>query len=156
MFKIQYSLKITRCALVAAIYAALSLVLAPISYGEIQFRVAEVLSLLPFFGFEYVISVTLGCFIANLLGSGYGVIDIVFGTLSTFLAGILSYLLRGNKYLVPLPPVLINSVIVGAVISYSGGVPYLMSAFYVAVGQSVVCYILGLPFITFCSKRNLF
>ena len=76
--------KLTRCAVVAAIYVALCLGLAPFSYGAIQVRVAEALCLLPIFGPEYILGVTLGCALANLLGST--MVDVVFGTVATFLA----------------------------------------------------------------------
>ena len=85
-------LKLVRCAVVAAIYVALCLGLAPFSYGAIQVRVAEALCLLPIFGPEYIIGVTLGCALANLLGSTF--IDVVFGTLATFLACLCTYALR--------------------------------------------------------------
>lgn len=156
MLEIKFIRKITRCAAVAALYAALSLLLAPISYGEFQLRLPEVLSLLPVFGFDYVISITLGCFAANFLGSSYGILDVVFGTLSTFLAGTLTYLLRRNKYLAALPPVLVNAAVVGAVISFSAGTPYYLSALSIAASQAAVCFIAGLSFVSFCRKRNLF
>ena len=76
-------LKLVRCAVVAAIYVALCLGLAPFSYGAIQVRVAEALCLLPIFGPEYIIGATLGCALANLQGSTF--IHVVFGTLSTCL-----------------------------------------------------------------------
>ena len=83
---------LVRCAVIAAVYVVVCLVLAPFSYGAIQVRVAEALCLLPVFGAEYIVGVTLGCFLANLLGST--VIDVVFGTLATLLACLLTYKLR--------------------------------------------------------------
>ena len=84
--------KMVRCAVVAAIYVALCLGLAPFSYGAVQVRVAEALCLLPIFGPEYILGVTLGCALANLLGST--MIDVVFGTLATFLACLCTYAVR--------------------------------------------------------------
>src|SRR5699024_1658369 len=81
--------KLARCAVVAALYVALCLGLAPFSYGAVQVRVAEALCLLPLFGPEYILGVTLGCALANLLGST--MIDVVFGTLATFLACLCTY-----------------------------------------------------------------
>lgn len=77
--------KLVKAALVAAIYAALTMVLAPISYGPVQFRLSEVLVLLAFVDPFYIVGLTVGCLLANILG-GLGPMDIVFGTLATFLS----------------------------------------------------------------------
>ena len=95
----------------------LCLVLQPFSYGAVQVRVAEAFCLLPVFGAEYIIGVTLGCFLANLLGST--VIDVIFGTLATLLACLVTYKLRdvrvkGLAIPASLPPVIFNMIIVGA------------------------------------------
>ena len=74
--------RLVRCAVIAAVYVVLCLALAPFSYGAVQVRIAEALCLLPVFGAEYIVGVTLGCFLANLLGST--VIDVVFGMLLAF------------------------------------------------------------------------
>ena len=108
--------KLARCAVVAALYVALCLGLAPFSYGAVQVRVAEALCLLPLFGPEYILGVTLGCALANLLGST--MIDVVFGTLATFLACLCTYAVRharvgGLAIPAALPPILWNAVIVG-------------------------------------------
>ena len=84
--------RLVRCAVIAALYVVLCLVLQPFSYGAVQVRVAEAFCLLPVFGAEYIIGVTLGCFLANLLGST--VIDVIFGTLATLLACLVTYKLR--------------------------------------------------------------
>ena len=76
--------RLVRAAMVAAIYVVLCLVLAPFSYGAVQVRLAEMLCLLPVFGAEYIVAVTLGCFLANLLGST--LVDVVFGTAATLVA----------------------------------------------------------------------
>ena len=83
--------KITRIGVVAGLYAALTLALGFISYGPIQFRISEVMTLLPLFGKEYILSLTIGCFLANIIGP-YGVADIVLGTLATFISVYLVYL----------------------------------------------------------------
>ena len=83
---------LARCAVVAALYVALCLGLAPFSYGAVQVRVAEALCLLPVFGAEYILGVTLGCALANLLGST--MVDVLFGTLATFLACLCTWAVR--------------------------------------------------------------
>ena len=112
--------RLVRCAVIAAVYVVVCLVLAPFSYGAVQVRVAEALCLLPVFGAEYIVGVTLGCFLANLLGST--VVDVVFGTLATLLACLVTYKLRdirvkGLAIPASLPPVVFNMIIVGALLS---------------------------------------
>ncbi|MCI2046638.1 MAG: QueT transporter family protein [Faecalibacterium sp.] len=149
--------RMVRCALVAAVYAALCLVLAPFCYGAVQVRVAEMLCLLPVFGPDYIVGVTLGCFLANLLGVSMGTtvaVDVVFGTLATLLACLATYRLRKVRTkglaLVPsLPPVVFNALIVGAEISIfftNGGftVPILLfNMLTVGLGEIVSCCVLG-------------
>ena len=106
--------RLVRCAVIAAVYVVVCLVLAPFSYGAVQVRVAEALCLLPVFGAEYIVGVTLGCFLANLLGST--VVDVVFGTLATLLACLVTYKLRdirvkGLAIPASLPPVVFLSLI---------------------------------------------
>ena len=108
--------KLARCAVVAALYVVLCMALQPFSYGAVQVRVAEALCLLPVFGAEYIVGVVLGCFLANLLGST--IVDVIFGTLATLLACVVTYKLRNVRFkglaIVPsLPPVLFNAVIIG-------------------------------------------
>ena len=85
-------------AVVAAVYAALTVVLAPISYGPLQFRVSEIFTVLPFLMPCTIPGVTAGCVLANLYTGS--ILDIVFGSLATLLGAIGSYLLRKNRYLV--------------------------------------------------------
>ena len=144
--------KMVRCALVADLYTALCLLLAPFSYGAIQVRVAEALCLLPIFGPEYILGVTLGCFLSNLLGSG--LIDVVFGTSATLLACLTTYRLRNFRFrglaLLPaLPPVIFNALIVGPEIAIffsdtPATLPLMVwNGFTVAVGEVISCMVLG-------------
>ena len=137
---------------VAALYVVLCLVLEPFSYGAVQVRVAEALCLLPVFGPEYITGVTLGCFLANLLGST--VIDAVFGTLATFLACLATYRLRdlrirGLALPASVPPVLFNAVIVGLEISFffsnaPAALPVvLMNMVSVGIGEDLVVRLAG-------------
>ena len=87
--------KLVRCGVVAAIYVVLCMALQPLSYGAVQVRVAEALCLLPVFGAEYIAGVVLGCFLANLLGST--IVDVIFGTLATLLACLVTYKLRNIR-----------------------------------------------------------
>ena len=143
--------KIAIVGLIAALYAVVTLALGFISYGQIQFRISEMLMFLPLFGKEYIIALTLGCFLANVVGP-FGVPDIIFGTLATLISGILVYytprLLKNNKYtlfIASLWPTIINALIVGWELYKFFGVPFALAVVQVAFGEFVVITIVGLP-----------
>lgn len=144
--------KIVRVALIAAIYTAVTVLLAPFSYGPVQVRVSEALTILPFIFPESILGLFIGCLIANIYG-GLGMVDIVFGSLATLLAGYLTSKMPG-KYLAPLPPVIINAIVVGLILKYVLGAPLLVSMLYVGLGQLVACYLLGLPLLLLLDKHN--
>ena len=133
-----------RGAAIAALYAALTILLAPISYGAIQIRLSEAMTLLPILMPEAVTGVTLGCLLANLLG-GSMLPDIVFGTLATFLAALATRRLRDRLIPAAMMPVLSNGLIVGAVVHYcyapEMALPLCMLS--VAAGEAVACLIFG-------------
>ena len=135
--------KLVRIALIAAVYAAVTVVMAPFSYGMIQVRVSEALTVLPFIFPESVLGLFIGCLIANIYG-GLGAVDIVFGSLSTLAAGYLTSKMP-SMVLAPLPPVVVNAVVVGLILKYVLGMPLLTSMIYVGLGQLLACYFLGLP-----------
>ena len=148
--------KLVRCAMVAGLYTALCLLLAPFSYGAVQVRLAEVFCLLPVFGTEYILGVTLGCFLSNLLGSG--LVDVVFGTTATLLACLATYRLRcsrvkGLALLPALPPVVFNALIVGPEIAiFFSDTPATLplmawNGFTVAVGEVISCVIFGVALV---------
>ena len=146
-------------AMVAAIYAALTLCLAPISFGVVQFRVSEALTLLPFISPICTVGLTIGCLVSNIIG-GYGMLDIVFGSLATLLAGLWTSRLK-KTWLAPLPPVICNTIIVGAVITWSTTAP---STFWTVlppiclqfmVEETAVCFILGIPLLALLKKSKL-
>ena len=142
-------------AVIAALYASLTVLTMPISYGIMQIRIAEALTVLPAFMPAAIPGLFIGCVISNMLGPN-GIIDIVFGSLATLLAGILTYKLRHNSLLIPLPPVLANGTIVGAILYYVYGVPapLLSCILWVGAGEAVACYGLGLPLAKYLAKRS--
>ena len=149
--------RLVRCAVIAAVYVVLCLALAPFSYGAVQVRIAEALCLLPVFGAEYIVGVTLGCFLANLLGST--VIDVVFGTLATLLACLVTYKLpnvrvKGLAIPASLPPVVFNMLIVGAfeiTFFFSDTAPTAALAAFnavaVGIGEIISCTIVGVALV---------
>jgi uncharacterized membrane protein len=161
--------KIAFAGAVAALYATMTIAVAPISYGPFQFRIAEVLCILPFFFPITVPGLFIGCAIANLL-SPYGIIDVVAGSVASLLAAVCTMQLgRVNrdatavKALACFPPVIFNALIIGAVIAWattSGGAAFWPAfAIYglqVGFGQLTVLYVLGLPLMIYLPKSRYF
>lgn len=138
--KNNYQELLVKSALIAALYASLTMLL-PFSYLGVQFRVAEVLTLLVFIDRRYVYGLTFGCLIANL-GSPLGPIDVIFGTLATLLA--LQLIARTkNLLLATLWPAIVNGLIIGAILYYLLDLPYLLSAAQVFFGEFVVVTLIG-------------
>lgn len=145
--------RLTRAAVIAALYVALCLVLAPLSFGTVQIRFAEALTLLPLLCPEAILGVTAGCFLSNMIASSP--VDMVVGTTATLLAALATYALRnvrlkGVPVAASLPPVLFNALIVGAeltILYYPAGSPagiWLLNMASVGVGQVVSCMVVGL------------
>ena len=135
----------TEAAVICAVDVALVLLFKPISFGAIQFRIAEALCILPFFSLSAVPGLTLGCLLGNFF-SGAAMPDILFGTLATFIGAILSYKIRNvSKWLVCVPPILANAIIVPFVLQYAYGVT---DAYYflfatVGIGEVLAVGVLG-------------
>ena len=138
------SLELAQGAVIAALYVVLTLVFAPISFGEVQLRVAEALTILPMFTTAAIPGLFVGCVIANLLG-GAVIWDVIFGSLATLVGAIFSYMLRKNRWLVPIPAILANTVVVPFVLKYAYGVdlPIPLLMLYIMLGEIAGCYILG-------------
>lgn len=132
-------------AVIAALYVALTLIFAPISFWAVQFRVSEALCILPFFTPAAIPGLTIGCLLGNFL-SGAAIYDVVFGSLATLLGAIGSYMLRKNKWLVPIPPIVANVLIIPFVLKYAyfleDTVPFMMLT--VGIGEILAIYVLGM------------
>lgn len=165
--------KIAVSGVIAALYVVLTLAFQPISFYAVQFRISEALMLLPLLFPEAWIGLTVGCLLANLFGGGVP-LDIIFGTVASMLA-VLIVAQMGKvssnkimKFLSPLPVIVLNGVIVGVVITfcYPGegffelsdaaktGVMFL-NMLTVALGETAVCYVLGVPLLFTLSKTGL-
>ena len=141
-------------AIVAALYAALTLLFQPISFGTVQFRISEALTLLPMLLTQSIPGLTVGCFIANLLGSA-SVWDIAFGTLATLLSSLWVWRLRRNVWLAALGPIICNAIIVGMVLGYTLQLPLTPTILSVGFGETVVVLGLGIPLIQMLRKGAL-
>ena len=139
--------------LIAGLYTALTVALAPLSFGLIQCRVSEMLTILAAYSPAAVTGLTVGCALSNLIGLSMGAniagaLDILFGTLATGLAAWLSYRLRGVRWggmpvLSTLPPVILNALIIGAELTLVSPVPtwgmFFTEMALVGLGQLVAC-----------------
>jgi len=143
---------IVNAGLIGTIYVVLTLVFQPISFGAIQFRVAEALTLLPLLTVDAVPGLFVGCLLANWLGGGVW-FDVVLGSIATLLAALCTRKLREKPLVAALMPALFNGLIVGPVVYFAyvraPGDPVsvgtlLFNMLTVALGELVVCYVLGL------------
>ena len=159
------TLFITQAAVIAALYVALTYISSAmgLAYNSVQFRLSEILTVLPVFTPAAIPGLTLGCFLANI-SSPFGIIDILCGTLATFLASVVTYAVRnitlkGMPVLATIPPVLFNALIIGLEIWYlEGRIPeiFFVSALQVGAGQAVMCIVAGLAFIRAVKKTKIF
>ncbi len=137
---------ISQTAIIAGLYAALTVSLAFMSYGPIQVRISEALTVLPFISLAAIPGLVLGCLVANLF-SPVGLPDIIFGSLCTLVAAFLTYLISKTKkpLLAPLPPVAVNALGVSLYLHYFYNLPYWLNVLYIAAGEVLACYVLGYP-----------
>lgn len=150
------TLFLCQAGLIAAIYTVLTVYVGALGLanGAVQFRISEALCVLPFFSLAAVPGLTIGCLLSNLF---MGCIwqDVVFGTLATLIGAIGARLLRRLPWLVPLPTVLANTVIVPLVLAYGyrleDGLPFLMLT--VGIGELLSAYVCGMVLL-FALRRH--
>jgi len=153
-------------AIIAALYAAATVLISPLSYGAVQFRLSEALTVISVFTPAAVPGLTIGCIIANL-ASPYGIWDIIFGSAATLLAAITArklrnFTFRGIPVLSVIMPVIFNAVIVGAEIAIltpadsSRLALFAVSALQVGAGELAVCLLGGIPLYCAVRKTNIF
>ncbi|MCI8601856.1 MAG: QueT transporter family protein [Oscillospiraceae bacterium] len=174
--------KMVQIALIGALYTVLTLAVAPISFGAVQFRISEALTLLPLFSPVGIWGLAFGCLVSNLIGfftglNPIGLIDAPVGTLATLLAGLVTYYIGRRDFhaeqhkdrlakmiLGALPPVLFNGAIIGLELTLVfGGEPgqnfaalYAFNAGSVAFGELAVCYTLGMALCAVLWRRDLY
>ena len=131
-------------AAIAALYVVLTLAFVPISFAAVQVRIAEALTILPLFTPAAIPGLFIGCIIANLMG-GAIIWDVIFGGIATLIGAYFGYRLRGNRWLVPVPAIISNTVIVPLVLRFGYGVdmPFILLVLSIAAGEIVGCYVLG-------------
>lgn len=137
---------LVQAAMIAAIYVVLTFLFAPFSFGEIQVRISEALTILPIFTPAAVPGLFAGCLIGNFAG-GALLPDVIFGSLATFLGALFTWLLRERSVLLAsVPPIAANVLIVPFVLRYAYGIllpiPFMMLT--VGIGEVISCGVLGL------------
>lgn len=161
--KYMHSLKIrdiTRLAIVAALYVALTLTpgISALAFGAIQFRVSEVLMLMVFFNPKFSWSMIIGCLISNIFSPALGAADLIFGTLATAIACGLIVLIANKMSLIWLVSIIcavVNGLIVGAELYFVSQLPFWATAFSVFIGELLVV-LLGIVIFYFLMKNKNF
>lgn len=154
-------------ALIAALYVGLTFLsnVFNLAFGPVQFRISEVLTILPVFTSAAIPGVAVGCFIANI--ASFNPLDMIFGTSATVVAALLTYFFRKIKFkgiplLSMLPPVIINALVIGLELAIfylpKGNLlwGFAISALQVGLGEFAVCVVLGIPFYLVIEKNGIF
>lgn len=148
---------LTTSAMIAAVYLVLTLIFYVTSFAPYQSRLAEVLTVLPYFTPLAIPGLFVGCILSNIIG-GYGLWDVVIGSLATLLAAYLTYKLTfkkpKRKWLAPIPPVIVNAVIVGIELSILSDAPLFLTMLSIGGGQLIACYLLGYPLMHLIEKNK--
>ncbi len=157
---------ITQGAIIAALYVVLTMLANAMGLANyaIQVRFSEALCILPYFTVAAIPGLTVGCLISNML-TGAMVWDVLFGSLATLIGAIGTYLLRKNKVLMMLPPVIANAAIVPFVLRYGYGITWMFHdvewsipyfAVTVAIGEIIsVCGLGGVLFKALLPYKNV-
>jgi uncharacterized membrane protein len=152
---------LAEAGIIAALYFVLTVAVAPLAYGQLQIRISEALCILPFFTPAAVPGLFVGCALANLF-SPFGLYDIVFGSLATLIAALITYRIK-QKWLLPLPTIILNGLIIGAELTLLAALPefgflpkdvYWVSVAYVAAGEAIATYVLGIPLFFLLNKHK--
>ena len=137
---------LVQAAAIAAVYVVLTTVFAAFSFGEVQVRISEALTILPVFTPVAIPGLFVGCIISNFLG-GAILMDVIFGSIATLIGAVFTYKLRNSsKWLAPVPPIVANALIVPFTLYYGYGVnlpiPFMMLT--VGIGEVISCGVLGM------------
>lgn len=160
--------KLVTAAVIGALYAVLTMALSPISYGPLQFRISEVLCILPYFMPFTAWGLFFGCVIANIV-SAAGILDVVFGSLASLFACLCMAKLGErdsvcNRILACLMPVLWNGVVIGVImtVAVAGLNPlkepgaFLIYGAQISMGELGVMFVIGFPLMSYLPKEKFF
>ena len=146
---------ICQAAVIAALYVVLTYVFSAFASGVIQVRVSEALTILPAFTPAALPGLVIGCLLSNTL-TGCVLLDIIFGSVATLIGALGSYALRRHTWLVPIPPIVSNMIIVPFVLRFAYGAtdafPFMIAT--VGAGEIISCYLLGMILYGALKKMN--
>ena len=146
---------ICQAAVIAALYVVLTYVFSAFASGVIQVRVSEALTILPYFTPAAIPGLVIGCLLSNTL-TGCVLLDIIFGSVATLIGALGSYALRRHTWLVPIPPIVSNMIIVPFVLRFAYGAtdafPFMIAT--VGAGEIISCYLLGMILYGALKKMN--
>ena len=152
-----YVRKLVLGAVIAALYTALTLLLPATTAGTVEFRISEALTMLAALSSSAIPGLTIGCILANLM-HGAILTDIIFGSLATFLAALMTYLTRKKIFVAAIWPAVFNGVIIGLLLKYAYHLdtPLYVLMLTVAAGEAVICYVLGIPLVKGLERTGIF
>ncbi|ADQ14787.1 QueT transporter family protein [Halanaerobium hydrogeniformans] len=142
--------RMARGAAITALYVVITYFLAPISFGPLQFRAAEALTLLPIIFPEAVPALFLGVLLANVIG-GLGMVDIIGGSLVTLLAAYVTYKYR-DSIIAYLSPIVFNAFLISIYLHLLFSLPYWLTVLQIGVSQTLVIVLLGYPMVKYLKK----
>jgi len=143
--------KLARGAAITALYVVITYFLAPVSFGPLQFRAAEALTVLPILFPEAVPALFLGVMLANIIG-GLGMIDIVGGSLVTLLAAYVTYRYR-DSFIAYLSPIVFNALLISIYLHLLFELPYWLTVLQIGASEAVVVFLIGYPMIQYLKKH---
>ena len=153
---------VTKAALIAAMYVVLIAIqmipAASLTFGAVQLRLAEGLTVLPFVEAAAVPGVFVGCFISNLIlmaVSGFGLVDLICGSLVTLVAAIITRKAK-NKFIAFLIPVVLNGFLVSIWVSYYTGIPYWTTVLGIMGGEALSVFIFGYAILYVYERSKIF
>lgn len=151
----NYVRDLVKGAIVAAVYITLTALIQPLAFGQIQFRVSEVLNLLAFYNPVYIAAVTIGCFISNMLFSPYGIFDTVIGTFHTFIS--LYLIWKSRKLITASVWPAVMSFIVALGISFSAGTwaLFIPQYIYIAISEFIIVSLIGVPIFRILEEKGV-
>ncbi|MCF8008670.1 MAG: QueT transporter family protein [Halanaerobiales bacterium] len=143
--------KITRGALIAGLYIIITFILSPVSFGPLQFRASEALTVLPILYPEAIPALFIGVLLSNIIG-GLGMLDIIGGSLVTLLAAYLTYRYR-DSFIAYLSPILLNGFLISIYLHILFGIPYWITVIQISLSEAVVVLLIGYPLVQIIKKR---
>jgi uncharacterized membrane protein len=145
------SKRLTRGAMIAGLYIIITYLLAPFSFGPLQFRASEALTVLPILYPEAIPALFIGVLLSNFFG-GLGMVDIIGGSLVTLLAAYFTYYFR-NSILAYLSPIVLNGFLISIYLHVLFGLPYWLTVIEISASEALVVFLLGYPLIYYLRKR---